>query len=447
MRKAFLFLLSIIFIISLVVGFLFVTNYVNGESILNIDIFNEIDNLLGNSSVNEEEVTASGITCFDFIDSQLSADGFTYLEDAKWGRGPYNNFIIDLEQLEFGMIFDTDIMNGNTWGFNVSNWYNEINKYHAFIYNYLDRKVWSASLLLNGYTKNDDVATVNYDAADVDGNFYEFEHWMEYYINQASKYGCSIENLTVDKLNGEYMTVRSSATKEDIVSVFDRMSTDGVTRYFADVHIEGNIEENPRYKELETKEDYLNLDNLENWETVYFVSVLYKDPTKNTFYDDTVGVQESVFKEFVKDVVFTQTTWIEDDRTNDTIGAYFIYIDNPSGDFQSFYKPVSWNGSRLLYSMSRFNSIATPFDGFTMLVNKSQVKSGQVYELQPQTKTGTLKFYLQIINEVNPDFKYSDDFVTNYSRPFNRKWQRDMGLLELFDAKFGLTNKDIKYTW
>ena len=40
------------------------------------------------------------------------ADGFTYLQDAKWSRGPYNKFIVDLLSLEFVLIQDFDIVNG-----------------------------------------------------------------------------------------------------------------------------------------------------------------------------------------------------------------------------------------------------------------------------------------------------------------------------------------------
>lgn len=80
-----------------------------------------------------------------------------------------------------------------------------------------------------------------------------------------------------------------------------------------------------------------------------------------------------------------------------------------------------------------------------MLVNKSQVEEGQVYEIGPKNRYETLKFYLQIIKEVNPELEYSEDFVTNYTRPFNSIWQNLMGLAEYFDAKYGFIAYDIKY--
>ena len=137
----------------------------------------------------------------------------------------------------------------------------------------------------------------------------------------------------------DYTTLESSATQSEVVSVFDRKSEDNVVRYFADVHIEGNIEDNPRYKELLNKEEYLKLDNAENYETVYFINVLYNDQAQYTFNLNHTGVQERVIKEFNKDVVFTKTTWIEDDPTNETIGTYFIYVDNPNGEFEHLFIP------------------------------------------------------------------------------------------------------------
>lgn len=430
--------MTFFFALFVVVGVLFGVSYFKENAIKSND---NLENV--NSEVISNEPRLS---CFDFIDKQLVADGFTYLQDAKWSRGPYNKFIVDLVSLEFIFIQDVDIENGINYGRNVSDWHTEVGEWNdAFIYNHYDRKVWSSGLLTHGLSKLDSAAEVNYNPQDVTSNFYEFYFWMDYYINQSSKYGCSIENLTIEKLMNDYTTLESSATQSEVVSVFDRKSEDNVVRYFADVHIEGNIEDNPRYKELLNKEEYLKLDNAENYETVYFINVLYNDPTQYTFYLNHTGVQERVIKEFTKDVVFTKTTWIEDDPTNETIGTYFIYVDNPNGEFEHLYIPPVINGARVDYSLNNFNSIRTPFDGFVMLVNKSQVEEGQVYEIGPKNRYETLKFYLQIIKEVNQELEYSEDFVTNYTRPFNSIWQNQMGLTEHFDAKYGFINNDIKY--
>lgn len=392
----------------------------------------------GNEVENEPK-----LTCYGFIDEMLKADGFEYLQDAKWGRGVNNSFIFDVEAQEFQMANE---LNANMI---PSDWYvNDFNKYISQAYNYVDNKIWNTPAINAGYSKDAVGATVPFDPNDVTGYYYEFPHWMAYYNEQAAQYGCSLTDLTTEKLLGEYKATKSTAGMSDVVSVFDRKSTDGVLRYFADVHQEGKVEDNPRYVELNSVEEYMALDNAENFETQYYVNILYHNPENYTFFPDLSGVQSSVIKEFTKDVVFEQTTWIKDEPTNPTLGIYFIYIDNPNGNFKSLYvTPSTETSGKINYSLSKFDTMKTPFEGSILLVNKTQVDEGVVWELTATRLMETLKWYLRLMHDNSPRFEYSEDFVTNYTRPFNPDWQNRMGLTALFDAKYGFTNKNIEYTW
>ena len=431
------------FALIVMIGILFGVNYMSGDADINIENLTDNTDVSANGdpngSTNEGGTATGSLTCFELIDSQFVADGFAYLQDAKWGRGVQNNFIIDVVEQEFQM---TNHLIAHT---NDADWYKDYEKWVDRIYSYEEDKIFSGAFYRNGASRDEEVYLYNYVSGDVQDHYYELKGWMEHYHSQFSNAGCSIEGITLDKLTKDYKEIKSNATQKDIISVFDRKSIDGVLRYFADVHVEGDIEMNPRYKELESKDEYLALDSAVNFESVYFINVLYKDPTKQLFYEDLGTLQGSaVFRKFTKDVVFSQTSWIEENPTQETIGAYFIYIDNPNGNFAHFYKPLERSGSKLLYSLSDFNSIKTPFDGFIMLVNKSDVAKGKVYELNPKRKTSALDFYLELIKEYNRDFKYSEDFVIHYTRPFNLTWQKMMGLEAHFDAKYGLVEKGIK---
>ena len=436
--------MTFFFALIVVIGILFGVNYMSGDAVLNSGNSTNNTNVNANGDSNDSvtggEVVENALSCFDLIDKQLAADGFTYLQDAMWGRGINDSFVMDVVKQEF---YTIDYLNPEMY---PVEWYkSDFDKYVNWTYNFEDNTIWSSGYLNNGGTKDSPNAVVPFDPKNVEGYFYEFPHWMAYYNDVTTKYGCSLTDLTIEKLVGEYKTTKSTASETDIISVFDRKSEDGVIRYFADVHVEGDVEDNPRYKELQSKEEYYALDNAENFETVYFVNVLYKDSTTKPLMVDQMNVQSDIIKEFTKDVVFTNTTWIKDEPTNETLGVYFIYIDNPNGNFEYMSNVPKRTNGRVDYSLNKFESIRTPFDGFVMLVNKPQVKLGQVYELEPQSKIGTLKFYLQIIKDTNPDFEYADDFLTNYTRPFNADWQKRMGLVEFFDAKYGFINKDIEY--
>ena len=147
--------MTFFFALFVVVGVLFGVSYFKENAIKSND---NLENV--NSEVISNEPRLS---CFDFIDKQLVADGFTYLQDAKWSRGPYNKFIVDLVSLEFIFIQDVDIENGINYGRNVSDWHTEVGEWNdAFIYNHYDRKVWSSALLTHGLSKLDSAAEVNY---------------------------------------------------------------------------------------------------------------------------------------------------------------------------------------------------------------------------------------------------------------------------------------------
>lgn len=432
MRKVLIILLSLFAFISLAIGFLFVINLFNGDAISN----NVEPNKTGNEVVNNEPK----LTCFEFIDQQFQADGYTYLEEGKWGRGNNNSFIVDVLLKEFQM--------AQWYAMNMvpTDWYKDYESNVYWIYNHQDKKIYNGFYLYSGGKKTDEVAAILYDPSNVKGTLYDLPIWMDYYINQTNKYGCSIEDLTVEKLTGEYKTLKSTATKSDVVSVFDRKSEDGVLRYFADVHIEGNIEDNPRYEELETKEEYYALDTAVNFEQYYLINVLYHNPENYLMFPDLGGIESSVLKEFVKDVVYPNSSWKGDNPKADSIGIYFIYVDNPNGEFEFMYqKPVDNNGSG--YSLEKFDTIHTPFEGFVMLVNKMQGKDGRIYEEGPKNIYYGLEAYLLRLKDFNPKFEYSEDFITNYSRPFNKEWQKMMGLTQFFDEKYGFVNHEIKYKW
>ena len=382
------------------------------------------------------------ISCFDLLDKQLTADGFTHLEGSMWGRGEKNRFLYDVVAQEFHVPF----MFAN-FDELPADWYKNDFDRHVFLtYNFMDDETWSATYLKSGGSKDSPSATVEYDRTGIEGHMsFEFRPWMEYYNGVMDSYGCSLADLTVEELTGAYRTTLSSATEADIVSVFDRKSEDGVLRYFADAHVEGNIEDHPRYNELQTKEEYYALGPTIDFEEFYFINVMYRDPTTRPMLRDIRSMHSSIIKEFTKDVVFPNTTWIGDEPRRRTFGVYFIYVDNPSGEFEYMYTPPKVIDGAAQYSLEDFESIRTPFNGFIMISNKSDMEAGVVYQIAPMEKRETLEFYLGLIKDYNPNFEYADEFLTNYSRPFDKDWQTFMGLGELFDEKFGFVNRDVEY--
>lgn len=429
MKRLFTIFIIIVISISLFIGLLFVFKYFDKDSNLNIET---------EETINQEINNEPKLTCFELIDKQLTADGFTYLEEAKWGRGINNNFIVDLVAQEFQM---SDSRNAERI---PADWYKD-NTWYYWGYYHLDKKLWSSFNLMNGGQKDSDSLIIDYNNITVDNLFYEFPDWMDYYINQANKYGCSIEGLTAEKLTGEFKTLKSTATQSDVISVFDRKSEDGVIRYFNDVHVEGNIEDNPRYKEVMTKEEYYALAYQLNQEQFNVINVLYRDWSNRVYYPDGNNIQASIIKEFTKDVVFPYTTWVGDNPTNDTIGVYFIYVDNPNGEFEFIYKTPEHNGRTYVESIEKFETLKTPKEGIMFMVNKQQDKDGPIWSMSSTLMNTLIAYMRDYIKYVNPDFNYAEDFVTYYTRPFNPDWQRVMGLTEFFDKKYGYVNHEVKY--
>lgn len=439
MKKAFTILMIFFFALVVVVGILFGVNFYNGEAITYNENLEDLD-----VEVVSNEPTLS---CFDLIDKQLVADGFTYLTDAKWGRGENNFFLIDIVAQEFqiGNRFSTKNLQ--------EDWYSvSFESDVGDVYIHADKQVWNYYSLMNGRDKvntyePNSAAAYFFNALGNGEYYHELPIWMDYYIEQTDKYGCSLTGLTTENLLNEYKTKQSTASASNVVSVFDRKSDDGVLRYFADVHVEGAIEDNPRYKELSSYEEYFEIDNISDYETKYFINVLYHDPSKNLLEPDSNNIQSSILKEFTKDVVFTQTTWINDKPGVETFGVYFIYIDNPNGNFRYMYtQPYKGEDNRVYSLFDSFLNIKSPYEGTILHVNKWGV-NGPTYPFTLSELSDSLRWYLYYIKDINPGLKYSEDFISNYSRPFNYSWQKRLGLKELFDTKYGFINRDIRYSW
>ncbi|MDP3445664.1 MAG: hypothetical protein Q8T08_22615, partial [Ignavibacteria bacterium] len=249
MKKIIIILITFLFAIFIVGGILIGVNYYKYDTKTNNE---DLEN--SNEEVVSNEPTLS---CFDLIDKQLVADGFTYLKDAKWGRGEKNFFLIDIVAQEF-QIADTLNMI-----FLKEDWYSvSFESDVKDVYIHADKQVWDNYSLMNGRDKvnayePNSAAAYFYNALGTGEYYHELPIWMDYYIEQTNKYGCSLAGLTTENLLNEYRTKQSTASASDVVSVFDRTSDDGVLRYFADVHVEGAIEDNPRYKELSSYEEYL----------------------------------------------------------------------------------------------------------------------------------------------------------------------------------------------
>ena len=160
------------------------------------------DPVLTNTTNNEieEPVKVNNdkkLSCYDFIDTLLTKDGFTHLEGAKWSRGENNFFIFDLEKKEFQIAdpYHTDVL--------PVEWYkNEHEKYINFTYRN-DKRI----LDFMGFDGTS--GYIHYTLAEnqlngVDSGFREFPIWMDYYLTQFETYGCSY--------NSEYETQASTAT-------------------------------------------------------------------------------------------------------------------------------------------------------------------------------------------------------------------------------------------
>ncbi|MHC1734519.1 MAG: hypothetical protein AB9921_02470 [Erysipelotrichaceae bacterium] len=383
---------------------------------------------------------AAKLSCYDAIDKMLVADGFHYLEGTKWGRGMNNLFIVDFATMEFQM---ADVINTHVV---PENWYaTEYDRYVNVVYKYNTNKITSMAQIHAG--ASEEQASFDQGTLTTNNAYYLIKGWMDHYVEQSSKFGCPVEGLTEAKLN-EYKVKPSKATAKDIVSVFDVKSPDGVLRTFADVHIKGDVKQSPRYHEIQSMEELMKLKEESGFEGYYLVNILNSDPKK--VYDAGDCIQANAIREFVKDVVFPNTlSRAEADAQKvNTIGIYFIDVDNPNGNFKSMYvKPVKGVGFN--YTGAEFGkdlrNFRMPYAGTVIGVEKNPATG---YAFQPfniHEIAYALQFYISYTEDCNPNVHFAEDFVYNYTRPFDEDWQFRFGLTELFDQKYGFINHDIQY--
>lgn len=393
---------------------------------------NPTDNPGNNTGTNPDKEPSKGpkLTCYDFIDQSLQADGFKYLEGTYWSRGEKNFFILDISKQEFYL---ADIYNTNVLS---DDWYKtEFDRYYKYIYRHKSGEVSVYDILTISQSQ----------LADPNHNFYEFPRWMNHYVAQAEKYGCPLNEISEDKLLGEYKTKMSKASAEDVLSSFDLTSNDGVIRYFKDAYTEGRVQEHTRYKELSSLEEYAALyDNGAPFEAYYMTNIIYKNPEKLVFERDRNGLAGSALEHFVKDVVYPNTNDPANGRKIPTIGVYFIYADNPN--FKYIYSaPSKTSTFSNVHSGNDLSKFIMPYDATTVYANKGV---GGIYEIYPYGVGFLPKVfeqYLGFVKNLNPLVNFSDDFIRNYTRPFDTRWQMEMGLEDFLDAKFGLINRDVKY--
>lgn len=377
------------------------------------------------------------LSCYDFVDTLLTKDGFKHLEGAKWSRGEKDFFILDLEKQEIQM---ADPYRLETL---PEIWYKtEYEKYINTTYRHAIQSVDAF-----GYDGTNSYVIFTNETESItqaDSAFREFPLWVDYYVSQFENYGCSVqEDFNIEALK----TQKSTATAEDVVSVFDVKSTDGVIRYFNDVHVEGDVKDHPRYRELQSFDEFYDLKGESGFEQFFLISIINQNADKT--YERGIGqVQASVIEEFVKDVAYQFTPERNDAKGVETLGIYFIDVDNPNGNFKSLYKkPILGSGysSIIGESISYLREFGIPFQGTVVGAIKDQT-TGYAYIPFSVHSLGTaLDAYIQMINFINPKVSFSDDFIRNYTRPFAYEWQKQMGLTELFDEKYGFVDQSIKY--
>ena len=381
--------------------------------------------------------TSVKLSCFDFIDKQLVADGFTFLGGTKWGRGEKNLFIVDLAKQEF------ETADSNHLNVVPENWYStEYDRYVDLVYKHETSKVIIMDYVrVNSTLPESEITVSAAKIAEPDNQYHEFPIWMNYYVSQFEGHGCSITGLTEAKL-GEYKTKTSKATMNDVVSVFDVKSTDGTISTFADVHTTGKVEDSPRYKEINSLDEFIALKDASGFEVFYMYNILNTNTSK-TFEADRTGLVGNAIKEFVKDVVYSKTlsTDVANETQKGTLGVYFINIDNQNKNFSSMYMAPT-KGTFFSYPKADFSkdlrTLKMPFEGTVFGANKV-IESGYEFELFSVGNIGNvLEEYIRQIKMVNPDVKFSSDFVYNYTRPFDINFQARFGLEKLFSEKFNL---------
>lgn len=381
------------------------------------------------------------LTCFDYIDQLLMADGLKHLEGTKWGRGTNNIFIIDIEKQEFHYVGDfTDVKISDL----TADWYKkDFDTFVTHIYRHSTGEV-TAEVIMRVNPSMDPklYTTIKEELKDLDSLFYEFPFWMTHYVEQSAKFGCPL-GISEETLLDKYKTKISTAEAKDVLSSFDLKSTDGILRYFNDVHKVGTIEDDPRFREITNLDDYVKLQNTIGFdEGFYMINILYKDPAKLTFERDRSDLAARVIEEFVKDVVYPNTPRPEEQKT--TIGVYFIYADNPN--FKYMYNAP---GKTMLLDNSvggrYMNKFHMPFEGTVLYANKGEEKPYFMYPLSVGNIQDVLEHYIFQIEHIYSGAQFSDDFIRNYTRPFSIRWQRALGLEEFMNEKYGFINRNVKY--
>lgn len=384
------------------------------------------------------------LPCFTFIDASLAKDGFTYLGEGQWGRGKgtsfgidwANNFVFTMPNLTFALLEVNMHML-------PSDWYRDYQKYSFTVYYHEFKEVRSPrSVATSGVNEtntrslavfNDEMGTFRKNS-----RFYHKKLWMDYYVEKFASAGCPIEDIDVATLE-RYKTQMSTATQNDVVSVFDRVSTDGVVRYFKDVHKEGIVQDHPRFREIKTLADFDALDvsvreSLQG-EQLYYMFAIYHDRTNRVFLNDFHNIQGPAIEHFVKDVMFRFTIDSQDNPRNiDTLGLYFFYIDNPNGQFESFYgREQYWDDPDM-----NLMRISNPFSSLSMIANVNQVRDRRVIPFAPGQIYYEMKFLIEHgLTIVNDEVVFAPEFIKDYTARFNPEWQHIMGLRQLFAERYG----------
>ena len=403
----------------------------------------------------------SALTCFDFIDLSFQQDGFTYLGGSQWGRGrgvesgiPWSiNFIIDLDDLTFAFNIDNHSIRPVDWYLDYEN-----NTDWVYFHDIKQVKNLRSIESIGEFDFNvKDLNEFNDTLLAIENNvmFYSMKTWMDYYVDVFAHFDCPIEDFTQEtRLN--YANQLSRATQMQVVSVFDRTSTDGIIRYFADVYEKGRVQDHLRYKEiksfdelnmldksLETINKYIDTDiiNLNNWEQFYHIILTYHNYEGRTFSSDLSFIDGRVLEHFVKDVMYRFTVDGEQHPRTPTIGIYFINIDNPNQQFSYLYESRNNDFS----GYGNFMKTKTPYETTFLFMNVNQVNERVSYARTPAFLYETLRWMIVDLEHdvFELEVEFADEFIMHYTRPFSLKWQQWMGLTDLFKEKFNLTIDDI----
>ena len=215
----------------------------------------------------------------------------------------------------------------------------------------------------------------------------------------------------------------------------------------SDVHVEGDVKDHPRYKELQSFEDFFALKGEDGFELFFSIIVVNSDKTK-VFETDYDQMQSKAIEEFVKDVVYQFTPERNDAKYVETVGVYFIDVDNPNGNFKSIYQKPTKGDSYdfdLKDTWSDFRKFSIPFEGTIVEANKKEAEGYKYTPLGVAEVEHVLSESLKNVVFINPDVSFSEDFIWNYTRPFAYEWQKQMGLTELFNEKYGFIDHSIVY--